>query len=147
MPPSMCELHMQWWNVCLVLRPVCLSTVIWIWMAWVIYYGIPWLIMCHLHRSFSLQADEAWRINAEGKYWWVPMRNCLRKLNHSQDFCLYFFLFFIFKSIYLSLCWVFISVRRLSLVVASGGQSSSWCAGLSLSWPLLLRSTGSRRAG
>ena len=33
------------------------------------------------------------------------------------------------------------------LVVASGGHSSSRCAGLSLSWPLLLRSTGSRRAG
>ena len=27
------------------------------------------------------------------------------------------------------------------------GHSSSQCAGLSLSWPLLLRSTGSRRAG
>ena len=35
----------------------------------------------------------------------------------------------------------------LSLVAASGGHSSSRCAGLSLSWPLLLRSTGSRRAG
>ena len=35
----------------------------------------------------------------------------------------------------------------LSLVAASGGQSSSRCAGLSLSWPLLLQSTGSRRAG
>ena len=34
-----------------------------------------------------------------------------------------------------------------SLVAASGGHSSSRCAGLSLSWPLLLRSTGSRRAG
>ena len=34
-----------------------------------------------------------------------------------------------------------------SLIVASGGHSSSRCAGLSLSWPLLLRSTGSRRAG
>ena len=33
------------------------------------------------------------------------------------------------------------------LVVASGGHSSSRCAGLSLSRPLLLRSTGSRRAG
>ena len=33
------------------------------------------------------------------------------------------------------------------LVVASGGHSSSPCAGLSLSRPLLLRSTGSRRAG
>ena len=38
-------------------------------------------------------------------------------------------------------------MRGLSLVAASGGHSSSRCAGLSLSWPLLLRSTGSRRAG
>ena len=53
-----------------------------------------------------------------------------------------FFVFF-FKW----LCWVFVSVRGLSLVVASGGHSSSQCAGLSLSRPLLLRSTGSRRAG
>ena len=43
--------------------------------------------------------------------------------------------------------WVFVSVRGLSLVVASGGHSSSRCVGLSLSRPLLLRSTGSRRAG
>ena len=49
--------------------------------------------------------------------------------------------------IYFWLCWVFVSVRGLSLVVARGGHSSSWCAGLSLSQPLLLRSTGSRRAG
>ena len=64
-----------------------------------------------------------------------------------------FFLFFcfliinLFLFIYLWLCWVFISVRGLSLVAASGGHSSSRCAGLSLSRPLLLRSTGSRRAG
>ena len=38
-------------------------------------------------------------------------------------------------------------MRRLSPVVASGGHSSSWCTGLSPSRPLLLRSTGSRRAG
>ena len=37
--------------------------------------------------------------------------------------------------------------RAFSLVAASGGHSSSWCAGLSLSRPLLLRSTGSRHAG
>ena len=48
---------------------------------------------------------------------------------------------------YVWLCWVFISVRGLSLVAASRGHSSSRCAGLSLSRPLLLRSTGSRRAG
>ena len=57
----------------------------------------------------------------------------------------FFILFYLF--IYLWLCWVFVSVRGLSPVAASGGHSSSWCAGLSLSRPLLLRSTGSRRAG
>ena len=45
------------------------------------------------------------------------------------------------------MCCVFVSVRGLSLVAASGGHSSSRCAGLSLSRPLLLRSTDSRRAG
>ena len=44
-------------------------------------------------------------------------------------------------------CWVFVSVLGLSLVAASGGHSSSRCAGPSLSRPLLLRSTGSRCAG
>ena len=57
------------------------------------------------------------------------------------------FYLFIYLFIYFWLCWVFVSVRGLSLVVASGGHSSSRCTGLSLSWPLLLRSTGSRRAG
>ena len=37
-------------------------------------------------------------------------------------------------------------MRGLSLVAASGGHSSSRCAGLSLSRPLLLQSTGSRSA-
>ena len=49
--------------------------------------------------------------------------------------------------IYFWLCWVFVSVRGLSLVAASGSHSSSPCAGLLQSWPLLLPSTGSRRAG
>ena len=38
-------------------------------------------------------------------------------------------------------------MRGLSLVVASGGHSSSRCADFSLSRPLLLCGTGSRRAG
>ena len=38
-------------------------------------------------------------------------------------------------------------MRGLSLVATSGGHSSSRCAGLSLSQPLLLRSIGSRCAG
>ena len=59
--------------------------------------------------------------------------------------CHSFLIIFIF--IYLWLCWVFVSVRGLSLVAASGGHSSSRRAGLSLSRPLPSRSTGSRRAG
>ena len=63
-------------------------------------------------------------------------------------------LFFFFNSnllfiyiFYFWLCWVFVSVRGLSPVAASGTHSSSRCAGLSPSRPLSLRSTGSRRAG
>ena len=63
------------------------------------------------------------------------------------SFFFFFFFNFIYLFIYLWLCWVFVSVRGLSLVVASGGHSSLRCAGLSLSRPLLPRSTGSRRAG
>ena len=59
----------------------------------------------------------------------------------------FYILFFYFIYIYFWLCWVFISVRGFSLVAASRGHSSSRCGGLSLSRPLLLRSTGSRRAG
>ena len=65
--------------------------------------------------------------------------------NYLLYFILFFFKFYLF--IYLWLCWVFVSVRGLFLVVASGGHSSSWCAGLSLLRPLLLWSTGSRCAG
>ena len=58
-----------------------------------------------------------------------------------------FIYLFVCLFVYLWLCWVFVSVRGLSLVAASGGHSSSQCTGLSVSRPLLLRSTGSRRAG
>ena len=47
----------------------------------------------------------------------------------------------------MALHWVFIAARGLSLVAASRGYSSLWCAGFSLQWLLLLRSTGSRHAG
>ena len=51
-------------------------------------------------------------------------------------FSLLFFFFNLF--IYFWLCWVFVSVLGLSPVAASRGHSSSQCAGLSLSRPLLL---------
>ena len=49
--------------------------------------------------------------------------------------------------IYLWLRWVFVAARGLSLVVASGGYSSSRCTGFALQWLLFLRSMGSRCTG
>ena len=73
------------------------------------------------------------------------------RIHQWSDTVLVFHFFFFFKLwvclfVYLWLCWVFVSVWGLSLVAASGGHSSSRCTVLSLSRPLLLRSTGSRRA-
>ena len=45
------------------------------------------------------------------------------------------------------LCWVFVAVCRLSLVVVSRGYSSLWSAGFSLRWLPLLWSVSSRHAG
>ena len=61
-----------------------------------------------------------------------------------QILCPFFFLIFneltcfTYLFTFWGLCWVFVSVRGLSLVVASGGHSSSRCAGLSLSRPLVV---------
>ena len=84
-------------------------------------------------------------------YFWQP-GTCPCSGLGSLTFSNFFFLASLFFKIYLFiiyfwLCWVFVSVRGLSLVAASGGHSSSRCMDLSLSRPLLLRSTGSRRAG
>ena len=43
--------------------------------------------------------------------------------------------------------WVFVAVRRLSVVEGSGGYSLLRCAGFSLRWLLLLWSMGSRHVG
>ena len=59
-------------------------------------------------------------------------------------------LFFFYKFIYLIyfwLCGVFVTVRRLSLVVVNGDYSLLWCMGFSLQWLLLLWSMGSKHAG
>ena len=45
-------------------------------------------------------------------------------------FLIVIFYLFIYFYIYFWLCWVFVFVRGLSLVAASGGHSSSQCAGL-----------------
>ena len=72
---------------------------------------------------------------------------CSNGFQWSNSCPLRFFFFNYLFIIYFWLCWVFVSVPGLSPVAASGGHSSLRCAGLSLSRPLLLRSTGSRRAG
>ena len=75
---------------------------------------------------------------------------CTNLHSHQQCHQAYSFFFFFFKFsffFFFWLCWVFVSVRGLSLVVASGGHSSSLCTGLSLLRPLLLWSTSSRCAG
>ena len=64
-----------------------------------------------------------------------------------QVFLSFSFFFKINLFIYFWLHWVFVAVRRLSLVVASRGYSSLQCTGFSLQWLLLLQSTGSRRMG
>ena len=50
-------------------------------------------------------------------------------------------------SLFFGLCWIFVAARGLPLVALSGGYSLLQCAGFSLRWLLLLRSTGSRHAG
>ena len=87
---------------------------------------------------------------------------CDRRLQMESHFCTWWFLrllkivfifilFIYFPPVYLFiyfwLCWVFVAVHGLSLVAASGAYSSLRCTGFSLRWLLLLRSTGSRRAG
>ena len=56
---------------------------------------------------------------------------CLKDRSH--------YLFIYLKNLFINFlpCWVFVSVQGPSPVVASGGHSSSRCAGLSLSWPLV----------
>ena len=72
----------------------------------------------------------------------IPLYICTT----SFFFPLFFFYKFIYLFIYFGVCWVFVSARGPSPVAASGGHPPSQCMGLSLSRPLLLRSTGSRSA-
>ena len=55
--------------------------------------------------------------------------------------------FFFLINLFISGCVGSSLLCGLSLAAASGGYSSMRCAGFSLWWLLLLRSTGSRRAG
>ena len=81
---------------------------------------------------------DTWVASTSGPLWIMLLWTWVYKYRNASFFK---------KFIYLWLCWVFVSVQGLSLVVTSGDHSSSRCAGLSLSRPLLLWSTGSRRTG
>ena len=136
---------------------------------WFCYSQIRWKghsmfrIREHLIRSIRAGTRAGW-----ATFWllylfhWCSLYNLILKVPGSRADNIFLFFFFfkvtfstlflffflpVYLFIYFWLCWVFVSVQGLSLVAASGGHSSSRCAGLSLSWPLLLRSTGSRRAG
>ena len=101
--------------------------------------------MTKVHTSLNCDNSMTKQINKErNSENNVCQSKCKINVSYSSLHVLFFLINFYF---YFWLCWVFVSVRRLSLVAASGGHSSSRCAGLSLSRPLLLRRTGSRRAG
>ena len=66
-----------------------------------------------------------------------------------KKFLIFFLSFNFYLCIYLFiyLFMVVLGLRFCARAFSSCGNSSSWCAGLSSSRPLLLRSTGSRHAG
>ena len=111
---------------------------------------------CCSRVNYILNSSETWTIYSSYYITHTFLSDSINE-ESAQTLTLFSFLFFfkkifffkliIYFYIYFWLCWVFVSVRGLSLVVASGGHSSSRCAGLSPSRPLLLRSTGSRHAG
>ena len=113
-----------------------------------LYYS-PYICL-EIFKEIMQQSSEIYK-NIKKLILAIMIRLC--KINREkwyQSLMNYYFFFwnsFIYLFIYFWLCWVFVSVRGLSPAVASGGHSSSRCAGLSLSRPLLLRSTGSRCAG
>ena len=93
------------------------------------------------------QADSA---SFSSRHKWAPGIHSLIKIEGGslvlgRDFQRDFLFFY--KFTYFWLRWVFVAACRLSLVAASGGYSSLWCAGFSLRWRLFLWSTGSRCAG
>ena len=97
---------------------------------------IGYLILIHL----SFNYDYRWKLG-----WWYMriLTVCSAYYNETILVCYYLF---IYLFIYLFLA--VLGLRFCAWVVAaSGDHSSSRCAGLSLSRPLLLGSTGSRRAG
>ena len=111
---------------------------------------ITFYSICHviIYPSFHLFFFfDAFQSELQTSVYFTPKPSVCISLTRGQYLFTVSFFKLINLFIYFWLCWVFVSVRGLSLVAASGDHSSSRCAGLSLSRPLLLQSTGSRRAG
>ena len=79
----------------------------------------------------------------------VPLFGILQYLDVNEKKIVIFFKLFKkrFNFIYFWLRWVFIAACGLSLVAPSGDYSLLQCAGFSLQWLLLLRSTSCTCAG
>ena len=99
-------------------------------------------ILCHSYPLAIFGNTQGKRRKKCGHMTKIASLQSLRHLWTNADIFLKILSFFL----YFWLCWVFISVRGFSPVVPSGGHSSSQCAGLSPSWPLVTEH-GSRRAG
>ena len=78
---------------------------------------------------------------------WLEKRNNLLSFLSDINFITFTFLFYKFIYLFIYLFLAVLGLRFCARAFSSCGHSSSRCAGLSLSWPLLLRSTGSRCAG
>ena len=66
-------------------------------------------------------------------------------INSVMFYCIFFLIFLFY--VFLAVLGLRFYARAFSLFAESRGHSSSQCAGLSLSRPLLLQNTGSRHAG
>ena len=105
-------------------------------------------LICSLPCPWMLDSQDGPRMNEEWtRSFWIDRSVFTLQTSIIYPGLLFFNKLFYFIYIYFWLCWVFVAARGLSLVEVSGGYSSLLCAGFSLRWLLLLRSTGSRRAG
>ena len=73
----------------------------------------------------------------------IVVRNVTVQNTNMYELFLKLFIYILFIYLFIFwLRWVFVAVRGLSPVAASGGYSSLRCTGFSLQWLLLLWSTG-----
>ena len=120
-------IYLLWWRMCSNILPIFFFCPF---LSWIVHFLIfeLWDFFIYSARKFFI------------RYIIYSISSCMWFVSHSL-------FIYIYKFIYLRLCWVFVAVHGLSLVVASRGYSSLRCGGFSLWWLLLLWSTGSRHVG